>query len=134
MDPDVALQQIREVLAEYHQAAVDDDPNAANVAMSALAEIVEGLDEWLTKGGFPPSQWQRLRTLTFAETERVGRVTFAVSHEATTMGLNWHDLQHDARRYWEGLASTAIDEYLRQIGYLRLPLGEDTVDQEEATA
>lgn len=54
MDPDVALKQIREILAEefYNQ----DD---YEFYMTRLGTLVHGLDEWLSKGGFLPKDWRR---------------------------------------------------------------------------
>ena len=47
MDPTAALQEIREL------AAHDDPAEFADT----LVERINDLDEWLTKGGFPPQQW-----------------------------------------------------------------------------
>jgi hypothetical protein len=49
MDPNAALALIRGHVA----TAVDSPHDDAR----ELAEAVDGLDEWLTKGGFPPTAW-----------------------------------------------------------------------------
>ena len=49
MDPTKALAEIRELVTH-------DDP--AEVA-EPIIERVTGLDEWITKGGFLPEQWNR---------------------------------------------------------------------------
>lgn len=50
MDPNVALAQIRE-LVEALQQEPDDS------LAEALVDLVEGLDDWLSKGGFLPEPW-----------------------------------------------------------------------------
>lgn len=53
MDPDAALVVIRERIA---QLKVDRrDPHPADVSM--LVEEFEGLDQWLSQGGFIPLAW-----------------------------------------------------------------------------
>lgn len=55
MDPDEALRRIRELV---RPGAERDDPDG-----SELSELVAGLDEWLSKGGFLPAPWQAGRLL-----------------------------------------------------------------------
>lgn len=47
MDPDEALAQIRDLLA---------NPNRPG-ALTDLAALVDGLDGWLSRGGFLPAAW-----------------------------------------------------------------------------
>jgi hypothetical protein len=58
MDPNTALRDLREAIAEY-----DNDMNktAAGPA-DRLREAAGTLDEWLSKGGFLPDAWQANRT------------------------------------------------------------------------
>lgn len=63
MDPDEALRQARLLIA---QMRVEDTPpggigTSPTFVQHArdLAEQVEALDEWLSKGGFLPKAWQR---------------------------------------------------------------------------
>jgi len=49
MDPDACLEEIRDVVAKIN----DGVPGLA----TALAELVDALDEWLSKGGFLPKGW-----------------------------------------------------------------------------
>lgn len=49
MDPTQALSDIRELLELRGQPG----------ALGEMADKVEDLDEWMSKGGFPPSQWKR---------------------------------------------------------------------------
>lgn len=48
MDPNEALKKIRELLKIRRLSREES---------AELQELVEGLDEWITKGGFLPSSW-----------------------------------------------------------------------------
>lgn len=50
MDPNETLRQIR---ALYAPGAERTDPDGAE-----LSELVQALDEWLSRGGFPPEEWR----------------------------------------------------------------------------
>lgn len=50
MDPDAALQELR---------LMASDPNAFN--FEQFVELFEGLDEWMSKGGFLPHDWAKGR-------------------------------------------------------------------------
>jgi hypothetical protein len=52
MDPDATLQAIRELVENN-----DGSPEAL-----ALAENFRSLDEWLSRGGFLPTDWNALRS------------------------------------------------------------------------
>jgi len=52
MDPNAALREIRWALSDWRDGIKDE----AN--FDRLAEHVEALDEWLTKGGFLPGAWE----------------------------------------------------------------------------
>jgi len=59
MDPDKALETIRESLAvlripEDHVGVIERDE-----ALGDLVESMGALDEWLSRGGFLPADWQR---------------------------------------------------------------------------
>ena len=60
MDPDEALRIIRALIM---QMQVEDMPVSGYARPEFvqhardLAEQFEGLDEWLSKGGFPPADW-----------------------------------------------------------------------------
>lgn len=62
MDPDVALRLIRNLVADI-QAERDPDEGDFDLAESGkeLASAVSGLDEWLSRGGFPPRAWSTNR-------------------------------------------------------------------------
>lgn len=123
MDPDEALRQIRECLEDYRRAENHDNPEAVSLALARLAEITDGLDAWISKGGFLPRAWRKLRTLTKKEGQRVARVTYAASHPSAP-AVDWHELKPEAREYWAGIASVAIGEYLSTLDYRLIPVGD----------
>jgi len=53
MDPEKTLADAREAVAEI----LANRAEHSYVAIG-LAESVEALDDWLTKGGFPPAAWR----------------------------------------------------------------------------
>ena len=55
MDPNAAVDKLREALAAYQANA--DDPEAAANAASDVVDAAEALDVWLTMGGMPPTEW-----------------------------------------------------------------------------
>lgn len=71
MDPDDTLTQIRELITKYQTSAEEMSTSDA----AELVLLVDGLDEWLTKGGFLPTEWNALRSpLRTTSTESVTRV------------------------------------------------------------
>lgn len=58
MDPDAALAAIRRLAKAFDEA--DNSLVAAGVA-SGLIDVVLGLDEWLTRGGYLPADWEEVR-------------------------------------------------------------------------
>lgn len=58
MDPNAALKNIREAVGELRNQD-DDGVLDGTSQVGFLLESVEALDEWLTKGGFLPTAWQR---------------------------------------------------------------------------
>jgi hypothetical protein len=55
MDPDECLKQIRDLIMRVNAA---DDRGDFEGFAADLAEHVEALDEWLSKGGFLPDAWR----------------------------------------------------------------------------
>ena len=55
MDPDATLKEIRELLEIWKVEAFHAEE------VERLAELVEALDEWLSKGGFLPKAWRPVR-------------------------------------------------------------------------
>lgn len=63
MDPDETLRQIRAKVEEIHGDPNDyahgsDAWNAWQDHAEELSELVAGLDDWLSRGGFPPQAWR----------------------------------------------------------------------------
>jgi hypothetical protein len=54
MDPNAALKRLKELLAEPLN---DKDASELRLLLREVGEQFEALDEWLVKGGFPPSDW-----------------------------------------------------------------------------
>lgn len=51
MDPNAALAEIRSILADRAEDGTWD--------AERLAELINGLDDWITGGGFLPADWAR---------------------------------------------------------------------------
>lgn len=56
MDPDTCLAEIR--AANQRGDAASNNETAA-AAYETAANLFRDLDEWLSKGGFPPAAWGR---------------------------------------------------------------------------
>lgn len=56
MDPDATLAEIRQLNEAAKQAPLNVEQT------DQLSVLIEALDEWLTKGGFLPTEWNALRT------------------------------------------------------------------------
>lgn len=54
MDPTQALSDIRDHIKEFRDSR--EEPPAD--VIGDLFTKVEGLDDWMSKGGFPPEQWR----------------------------------------------------------------------------
>lgn len=57
MDPEAALFACRDAVAAYERASTAGDHVAADTAADELVTAFAGLDQWLSKGGFPPRDW-----------------------------------------------------------------------------
>lgn len=57
MDPNANLEEQRQIVATLLAGPCGD---ADNLGMR-LAELAQALDEWITKGGFLPADWQKGR-------------------------------------------------------------------------
>lgn len=68
MDPNATLAEIRELLATMNtpwdtgNATYQENLEGHYAAADELRLRVEALDEWLTKGGFPPTDWRTWAT------------------------------------------------------------------------
>lgn len=59
MDPDAVLDEIRDISTNWLAGASNAEPAAIEVQLGDLAEKVQALDQWLSKGGFLPTAWRR---------------------------------------------------------------------------
>ena len=57
MDPDEALGRMREIVAEFDRS--DDTARAGDC--EELVDLVRGVDDWMSRGGFAPTAWTRDR-------------------------------------------------------------------------
>jgi hypothetical protein len=56
MDPNAALKEIREIVKDP-----DSNLDSGRVGtLSRLIDLIDGLDGWISKGGFLPRDWQKL--------------------------------------------------------------------------
>ena len=58
MDPEVALAAAR-AHAKAAERCPEEDTNGALAELATALGHYQALDEWLTKGGFPPEAWER---------------------------------------------------------------------------
>jgi hypothetical protein len=59
MDPDVALENMRKVVARIREFLDTEDVTEINLEgyLEDLLLYWDGLDEWLSNGGFLPTSW-----------------------------------------------------------------------------
>jgi hypothetical protein len=66
MDPTQCLKEIREMVAELLKRD-NSDPRQLDASISDMEDLVPAiaaLDQWLTRGGFLPKQWEYKKTAT----------------------------------------------------------------------
>lgn len=56
MDPDEALKKVREALVLYSRRYKDKGTGLSEA--DDLADAFESLDDWVSRGGFLPKDWQ----------------------------------------------------------------------------
>lgn len=71
MDPDATLAEIRQLNEKAKQAPLGIEDT------DQLSILIEALDEWLTKGGFLPTEWNALRS-PLRETTSSGESVFRI--------------------------------------------------------
>jgi hypothetical protein len=64
MDPDAALRNLRSARDRFDEF---DDPFDAHDPAVDMADHFSGLDDWMSKGGFPPAEWADARSRLEAE-------------------------------------------------------------------
>ncbi|WP_034088317.1 hypothetical protein [Streptacidiphilus albus] len=60
MDPDTILRALRQLIARIDEIGREPEADWSGVATEAL-EGIEALDDWLTRGGHPPTAWTTQR-------------------------------------------------------------------------
>jgi len=58
MDPNATLARIRETRRQFDAAERDGLNTTALHLAQELAEAIEDLDAWITRGGFLPDDWR----------------------------------------------------------------------------
>lgn len=58
MDPNATLNALRALLAKFRQQDIDGTVYDWH-DLARVAELAEGLDEWISKGGFLPDDWSQ---------------------------------------------------------------------------
>jgi len=59
MDPNITLQDIRNICQRIHSDYVNEDSNGVDQDDAySLVECITNLDAWLSKGGFVPNDWK----------------------------------------------------------------------------
>lgn len=52
MDPDEVLRKIRAITEDHYDSEIPGN------VMDELVELIDALDQWITTGGFLPSEWK----------------------------------------------------------------------------
>lgn len=55
MDPNETLKELRQIVNDKQRIVVDD--------YIRMRELFQALDQWLTRGGFPPGDWIKVHNL-----------------------------------------------------------------------
>jgi hypothetical protein len=66
MDPNAALERLRELIAINVRAETD---SFKSELADDICEVLEGLDQWLSRGGFLPKAWNRCSAIPFPLSE-----------------------------------------------------------------
>lgn len=59
MDPNATLDMLRAALGKYYEHQEEKDTEARLAAADEIAALFEGLDWWISRGGFLPALWAR---------------------------------------------------------------------------
>lgn len=100
MDPSALLSELRrlETIAQDERLS----PTARNGHARRLAERFHELDEWLSRGGFPPTAWTALTTTTVERVEHVASALDDVQRELSAASTLVEELiqELDAHPTW----------------------------------
>jgi hypothetical protein len=59
MDPNETLRQLRAAIGDAYAICDDEETECALDALQELATLAEALDQWISRGGFLPREWER---------------------------------------------------------------------------
>ena len=59
MDPNATLNEIRKMVAAYYMYVDSDDGYLCRETALELCGKIEGLDQWISNGGFLPKDWEQ---------------------------------------------------------------------------
>lgn len=62
MDPNEALAELREAFRKADEAARQGNDARTGLYYGAAADHFEALDDWLSRGGWPPVDWDNRPT------------------------------------------------------------------------
>lgn len=57
MDPDAAIENLRQAIRVWREAVVSGSADAEHETAAEVISTVENLDDWLSRGGHPPGAW-----------------------------------------------------------------------------
>lgn len=77
MDPNTTLARLRAEVASHREHGDGD--------ADALVDTFETLDEWLSRGGFPPAAWTTSSTTTVERVEHAGSALDDVQRELSAV-------------------------------------------------
>lgn len=94
MDPNALLSELRRLATIAQDESLN--PTTRNGHARRLTERFQELDEWLSRGGFPPASWVTSSTTTVERVEHVGSALDDVQRELNA-------------------ASTLVEELVREL-------------------
>jgi hypothetical protein len=60
MDPDANLEELRRLIQEQEYISRSEEIGDLYDRAERMAELIQALDEWMVKGGFPPTAWMKM--------------------------------------------------------------------------
>jgi hypothetical protein len=57
VDPDANLEELRRLVHEQEYISRTEETGDLYDRAERMAELIQALDEWMVKGGFPPMAW-----------------------------------------------------------------------------
>lgn len=91
MDPNALLTRLRAEVTSHREHGDGD--------ASALVDAFEALDEWLSRGGFPPASWVTSSTTTVERMEHLGSALDDVQRELSSSQEMVEELVRELNAY-----------------------------------